>query len=167
MFASHRRLFALWAGMQTLLTLLSGVPRLECACHEVVVGLLPGNGSARSSVCCCGSSSFLLNFGGTADSQKNGLSPCCRRSEACSKDKVTDGVCASHQPSCHRKIVPPDAATQITPQPVNVDSANLWLALVTPAIPARWVAAEIQGRTGFWPEPAGAPTVCLHQVLRI
>lgn len=167
MFASHNRLFTLWAGMQTLLTLLSGVPHLECACREVVMGLLPGNGSARSAACRCCGSSFLGNFGGTGDSNKSERSLCCRRSHACSKDKVTDGVSASYPSSCHRKIVPPDAAMQITPQPVNADSANLWLALIAPAIPAHWMATEILGRTGFWPEPAGPPTVCRHQVLRI
>lgn len=167
MFASHNRLFTLWAGMQTLLTLLSGVPHLECACHEVMMGLLPGNASARSSACCCCGSSFLGNFGGTSDRNKGKHSPCCRRSHVCSKDKGTDGVSASHQTSCHRKIVPPDAATQTSSQPANADSANLWLALIAPAIPAHWMATEILGRTGFRPEHALPPTECRHQVLRI
>lgn len=167
MFASHNRLLTLWAGMQTLLTLLSGIPHLECACHEVMMGRLPGNASARSAACRCCGSSFLGNFGGTSDRTKGDRSHCCRRSHAYSKDKGADGVSAIHQTSCHRKIVPPDAATQITSPPVNADSANLWLALIAPAIPAYWVATEGVGRTGVRPEPAVPPTECRHQVLRI
>ncbi|TXT22122.1 MAG: hypothetical protein FD138_3723 [Planctomycetota bacterium] len=138
MFASHNRLFTLWTGMQMLLTVLSGVPRLECACREAVVGFLPGSEGIRASSCCCGHSTFLGNLG----------------TRSC-------------QSSCHRKLVPPDAATRIIPQPVNANADNLWMAVMAPTIPAHWLAEETWGRTGPWPELVGRPTGCLHHVLRI
>lgn len=167
MFGSHRRLFSLCAGMQTLLVLLSGVPRLECACREVVVRFLPGNGHVRSSSCCCDSSSFLTNLDGTTDRPKNGASSCCRRSQASSQNKVTDGVCASHPSGCHRKLVPPGAAVRIAPPTVIAESVTHWLALDTAANPVHWLAPESLGRSGLRPEPSGPPTGCLHRVLRI
>lgn len=167
MFASHNRLFSLWTGMQMLLTVLSGVPHLECACREVVVGWLSGNGGICSSSCCCGHATFLVNLGTTTDQRVGGHLACCQRPIGVSNEKLAAGFCCSCQSSCHRKLVPPDAATRIIPQSVNANADNLWMAVMAPTIPAHWLAEETWGRTGPWPEPVGPPTGCLHQVLRI
>lgn len=166
MFAPHRHLFSLWAGLQMLLTVLSGVPRLECACRETANGFLPSQ-NVRSNSCCCGQSLFWGILGRTANGEPRRIAPCCRHLQAISKDKILEGVCATHSSSCHRKIVPPDAAVQKNPQPANLDGTNPWFALVFQATLVRWpVEADLRS-TPVSPEPSDLPIGGLHQVLRI
>lgn len=167
MFASRSRLFSFGAGMQMLLMVLSGVPHLECACHEVAVDFLSGNQSARMGTRCCCRSVFWGNLEAATDCRQSGSAPCCQHRHATSTDKVPDGLCASSQSSCHRKIVPPDVAVQQSPQPANVEAAVLWLGLVAPATPTSWIAAvDLRSVAHLW-RSAGLPVGSSHLVLRI